>query len=199
MHGQAHAFTFSNVCLQVASNASVPTDSQPTQRQNSDGVPGSRQSSTHAQLARAQAAARLSTELQEVLRHASLAMLHLADADAITGLQQYCLHTFGGLHQLRGSGRKDGSKSSSSLSELPQKSGDGGTTGKDDVFAAVLQHPSSCVDDNVKQHQFGWLEGVALQASLLVVFSITDNQPFQRTPLKLDCCACTHAIASAHQ
>lgn len=163
-----------HACLQAASDASVPTDPQPTLRQNSDGILGSKQSSNHARLARAQAAARLSTELQEVLRHASLAMLHIADADAITGLQHHCLHTFGGLRQLidgGSGGRRDGSKSSSSLSELTQKASEGkieDTVSKDDPITAVLQHPNLLVDGSNELSPFGWLEGVALQASCFI-------------------------------
>lgn len=164
-------------CLQASSDASVPTEPQPPLRQASDGIPGSRQSSTHARLARAQAAARLSTELQEVVRHASLALLLLADADAIIGLRHYCLHTFGGLHQLTdgGGGRKDGSNSSSSLSELTQTAGEGNAgvaVGKDDAIIAMLQHPNMFVDGSVEQHQFDWLEGAALQVSWFVLCSI---------------------------
>ena len=163
--------------MQAASDTTVPTDAQPTLRQRSDGIPGSRQSSPHARQTRAQAAAYLSTELQEVLRHASLAMLHLADADAVTGLRRYCLHTFGGLRQLtdKGRGKKDGNKSSSSLSELTQKAGGGdagGTVSKDDAITAMLQHPNSFMDGNGEQDHFDWLEGVALQASCFTVCSI---------------------------
>ena len=160
--------------MQAASDACVPTDPQPTLRQNSDGIQGSKHTLSQARLARAQAAARLSTELQEVLRHASLAMLHLADADAVVGLQRYCLHTFAGLQQLTdgSSSRKGGSKSSSSLSPLAQQAGEGSSTGKDDAITAVLQHPSLHVVGSNDHSPLDWLEGVALQASSLIACSI---------------------------
>jgi hypothetical protein len=55
---------------------------------------------SHARMARAQAARRMSSELQEVLRHAALAILHIADADAFVGLHQYCQRNFSALPQL---------------------------------------------------------------------------------------------------
>ena len=160
-------------CLQASSDASVLTDPQPTLRQNSDSLPGAKQSSNQARLARAQAAARLASELQEVLQHASLAMLHLADADAVSGLRHYCLRTFGRLHQLPdgSSGRKEGSKSSSSLLQLTHRASEG-KVGRDDAVAAMLQHPTSLVEGSVEQSQFDWLEGVASQASWFFVCGI---------------------------
>lgn len=142
-------------------------------RQNSDSIPGAKQPSNQTRLARAQAAARLASELQEVLRHASLAMLHLADANAISGLQHYCQHTFGRLHQLTdgSSGRKEGSKSGSSLSQRTH-GGSEGQDDKDDAITAMLQHPTSLMEGSVEQSQFDWLEGVALQASWLFVCNI---------------------------
>ena len=164
-----HAWLGSNAYLQATSDAFGPTDSQPTLRQNSDGLPSSKQPSNHARLARAQAAARLSTELQEVLRHATLAMLHLADADAVIGLQRHCLYAFGGLHQLTdGShGRKDGSKSSSSLTDRTVGGNADGRVGKpsDAVTAVLLHHPHLGMGGDTDQRQFDWLEGIALQVS----------------------------------
>lgn len=160
-------------CLQASSDASIPTDPQPTLHQHSDSIPGAKQPSNLARLARAQAAARLASELQEVLRHVSLAMLHLADPDAISGLQHYCLDTFGRLHQLTdgSSGRKEGSKSSSSLSQLTHRASEGEGE-KDGAITAVLQHPTSLVEGSVEQSQFDWLDGVALQASWFCVCGI---------------------------
>lgn len=157
--------------LQAASDTSAPTDPQLTSRQNSASLHSSKQPSQHARLARAQAAARISTELQEVLRHASLAMLHLADADGVTGLHRHCLHTFGGLEQLvtGGDGTMDGESMRSSLSHPTHTAANknaGVSLGTSDaVTAMLLQHPSSFVDRDAEQHQFDWLEGIALQVS----------------------------------
>lgn len=167
----------SKACLQASSDASIPTDPQPALRQNSGSIPSAKQSSNQARLARAQAAARLASELQEVLRHASLAMLHLGDADAISGLQRYCLHTFGRLHQLTvgSSGNKEGSKSSSPVLQLTHRTSEG-KVGKEDAITAMLQHPTSLVGASVEQSQYDWLEGVALQASWFVVCGIATRQ-----------------------
>ena len=96
---------------------------------------------SHARTARAQAARRLSIELQEVLRHAALAMLHNADADAVVGLHQYCQSTFSAVSQLANATRGEPTSRSPPADE----------------------GPSNGAEHSNDQHQFDWLHGVTLQ------------------------------------
>ncbi len=98
---------------------------------------------SHARTARAQAARRLSSELQEVLRHAALAILHIADADAVVGLHQYCQRNF------------------SALSQLIHPANDEEAAAGSRVGMERLTFDSS--KPAADQQQFDWLHGVSLQ------------------------------------
>lgn len=98
---------------------------------------------SHARMARAQAARRLSSELQEVLRHAALAILHIADADAVVGLHQYCQRNFSALPQLI-QAANDEEAAAGSRDGMERLSSDSSKSGADG-------------------QQFGWLHGVTLQ------------------------------------
>ena len=137
-----------SVHLQAASEASGVTDSQhgspKPARLTQPPTP------SHARTVRAQAAKRLSTELQEVLRHAALAMLHIADADAVIGLERYCQNTFCAVQQLiEVAGDATHSKASS----------DGITR----LMAKDKAEQNQATSSGLSGKQFGWLHGVALQ------------------------------------
>ena len=98
---------------------------------------------SHARMARAQAARRLSSELQEVLRHAALAILRIADADAVIGLHQYCQRNF------------------SALPQLIHAANDEEAAAGSRVGMEMLSYDSS--KPGADRQQFDWLHGVALQ------------------------------------
>lgn len=137
-----------SVHLQAASEASGVTDSQ-----HGSPTPGrltQPPTPSHARTVRAQAAKRLSTELQEVLRHAALAMLHIADADAVIGLERYCQNTFCAVQQLiEVAGDATHSKASSdSITRL---------------MAKDKAEQNQATSSGLGGKQFDWLHGVALQ------------------------------------
>lgn len=162
--------TQSTGLFQAASEGPGPSDAQSTSRQASDSTPAAKQPSNHARLARAQAATRLSKELQEILRHASLAMLHLSDTDAIVGLQQYCRQTFCAIPQLR-DGKQDDSQMEFMMVQLrngaDSNSGGSSLITQDALTTKLLQQSKEVVPGNADQ-QFDWLEGVALQVRCFV-------------------------------
>ncbi len=108
-----------------------------------DGRSKQQQTPSHARTARAQAARRLSSELQEVLRHAALAILRIADADAVVGLQQYCQRNFSALPQLMHAANDEEAAAGSrvGMERLTSDSSKPGPHGQ----------------------QFDWLHGVTLQ------------------------------------
>lgn len=89
-------------------------------------------------------------------------MLHLADADGVIGLHRYCLHTFGGVGQLtNGNSRTNDSGGTRSFhAEIAE-----GSLGQDAAMTAMPLQPSNFIVSDADQHQFDWLEGVALQVS----------------------------------
>ena len=161
--------THSTGLLQAASEGSGPTDAQSATRQASDNTPAAKQPSNQARLARALAATRLSKDLQEVLRHATLALLHASDADAVVGLQRYCRRTFFAVPNLR-DGKQDDSQISSVIAQLTDgadtKVGGASLITQDALTAKILQQSKQMVPGDADQ-QFDWLEGVALQVSCL--------------------------------
>ena len=108
-----------------------------------DGTSKHHSTPSHARMARAQAARRLSSELQEVLRHAALAILHIADADAVVGLHQYCQRNFSALPQLIHAANNEEAAAGSRIG-MERLISDSSKPGAD-------------------QQQFDWLHGVTLQ------------------------------------
>lgn len=98
---------------------------------------------SHARTARAQAARRLSSELQEVLRHAAVAILRIADADAVAGLHQYCQRNFSALPRLVHPANDEKAAAESRVG-MERPSSDSSKPGADG-------------------QQFDWLYGVSLQ------------------------------------
>ena len=99
--------------------------------------------------ARAQAAKRISAEVQEVVRHAALALLSVADADAILGLQRYCQRTFATLKQLTDAFQ--GEKGSSLDGE-----------DEDEALQEAIRAAAPLTSGG---HQYDWLQAVALQVN----------------------------------
>ncbi|KAL0019463.1 hypothetical protein WJX77_007420 [Trebouxia sp. C0004] len=122
---------------------------------------------SHARTARAQAARRLSSELQEVLRHAALAILHIADADAVVGLHQYCQRNFSALPQLVHAGSDDEAAESR-------------------VGMEGLSSDSS--KPRADRQQFDWLYGVTLQASARHEEAAVVYTRYLQQPDKADTC-----------
>lgn len=126
---------------------------------------------SHARMARAQAARRLSSELQEVLRHAALAVLHIADADAVVGLHQYCQRNFSALPQLIHAANDE--EAAESRVGMEGLSSDSSKPGAD------------------RQH-FDWLYGVTLQViHTCLALQCTSVIPgvFDAAPLVFQFCA----------
>ena len=116
--------------------------------------------------ARALAARRISTEVQEVVRHAALALLSTADADAIIGLQRYCQRTFAGLAK---------------LTDATQGGKDSSLNGQDeDESLQEAKHSAALL--TFGGHHYDWLHAVALQVNNVAVVLVA--------PRCLDCLGC---------
>ncbi|KAL0031856.1 hypothetical protein WJX79_000268 [Trebouxia sp. C0005] len=125
---------------------------------------------SHARTARAQAARRLSSELQEVLRHAAVAILRIADADAVAGLHQYCQRNFSALPRLVHPANDEKAAAESRVG-MERPSSDSSKPGADG-------------------QQFDWLYGVSLQASARHEEAAVVYTRFLQQPDKADTCGC---------
>ena len=106
---------------------------------------------SHARTVRAQAAKSLSAELREVLGHAAVALLRIGNPDALVGLQRHCQKAFGAVSQLMDVS-SDPDNSSSAVFE---------STSNGELKDTLEQGQGTAA--KADQHQFGWLQGVALQ------------------------------------
>lgn len=84
----------------------VQDDLQSTDSQELPQAP-KQPSISHSRKARADAACKLARELQEVLRHASLALLRLSQPEALSGLLVYCVTTFEPFYEIANTMVKD--------------------------------------------------------------------------------------------
>lgn len=96
--------------------------------------------------ARAEAARKLGRELQEVLRHASLALLQLSEPEAISGLQSHCSGSFTAVYQLAKAADEDSN-----------------TKGTKNVMQQLHMSSNWSAVDKGDTNQFDWMQGVALQ------------------------------------
>lgn len=114
-----------------------------------DATPAVKQQSSpsHLRQARADAARKLTKELQEVLQHASMALLRMSQPEAIQGLHSYCTMVFSPAYQLAHSAHEGNGSSSAT-------DGDQQTLANGNVAAGQA--------DAV--HEFEWMRAVALQA-----------------------------------
>lgn len=96
--------------------------------------------------ARAEAARKLGRELQEVLRHASLALLRLSEPEAISGLQSHCSGSFTAVYQLAKAADEDSN-----------------TNGTVNAMQQLHMSSNWSAVDKGDTNQFDWMQGVALQ------------------------------------
>lgn len=113
--------------------------------------PADTSASAQARQARAESARRLARELQEVLRHATTALLRLSQPEAISGLQTFCTTMFGPAYQLAAAATHADSKTHKGSAHSPHDSGSNSNA------ATRVGHSGS---------QFEWMQAVALQASV---------------------------------
>ena len=128
--------------MQEESGSVAPTNS-PQMVSSAD---KQRLSTTHLRKARAEVARKLGRELQEVLRHASLALLRLSEPEAISGLQIYCSSTFGAVHQLAKAADEESN-----------------TIGPENATQHLQTGSKMHAADGVGMTNFGWMQGVAFQ------------------------------------
>lgn len=101
---------------------------------------------SHACKAQAEAGQKIAKELQEVLRHASSALLRLAQPETISGLESYCNSTFEPLYQLASARKSDHTETA-------------------DDSHVVLSDSSSSGSRDVGR--FSWMQALALQVCVV--------------------------------